>query len=337
MTNVLLIATGNFAQVLCATPSLSILKKNLPQAQVTVLTNKPDIFKNNPNVEQTLRPQTFLLTLKKIRRENFDLAVMFTPSFSMALMLFLCRIKKRLAPQNFYTPLFMTDTPKLPPPQSAHKAKLWTQILAPLFIFSFPAGQVLHVSKKEDEWASKYLYDIGILPKDAFICIHPASPNKFLNWPKQKYAQLIDKIQIKYPTLKILLICSDKKGFSVANEIYWRSIKKPFIIREEIGLSNFIAVLNRAQIIISNYSAPAHIASALGKPAIAFYPALESDKIIKPFDQCVRVLEPETEKCKKCKGNLCHNPCLDNISLQQTQNTFDTIVEDILNPRKNVF
>ena len=336
MNNILLISTGTIAEVLAITPALSVLKRNFPAADIAVLTDRPDIFKNNPSVKEVIEPQSFFQLLKKVKSLKPDLAILFTPSPKYAALIAAAKIKKRIAAHNILTDIFMTSAVKSALPHGEHKAKLNIELLNPLFIFAFPATPGLYVSKKENEWAKKYLSDIGILPNDKFVCINPGSPRTHLNWPKQSYATLIDNIAVNYPTLKVLLICNGKSEVSTANEIYWRAIRKPFILREMLPLNNFISLLNRASVVISNYSAPSHIAAALGKPTITFYPALESSLIIKPYPGTAHVLEPKKEKCKKCKDKECLQYCMRDISVTQTQEVFDKMVAGIIKQKKGV-
>jgi len=336
VNNILLISTGTIAEVLSVTPALCVLKRNFPAADIVVLTNRSDIFKNNPSVSEIIEPQSFFQLLKKVKTYKFDLAILFTPSFKYSLLMLFAKIAKRIAAHNFYTDNLMTNPVKHTLPEGTHKAKLNMELLSPLFVFSFPATPVLYVSMKENEWAKKYLSDIGILPNDKFICINPGSPRTHLNWPKQNYANLIDDIAVKYPTVKVLLICNGKSEVSTANEIYWRSIRKPFILREMLPLSNFISLLNRAAIVISNYSAPAHIAAALGKQVITFYPALDSSFIIKPYPGTATVLEPKKEKCKKCRDKECLQYCMRDISVAQTEEVFDKMIAGVIKQKKGV-
>jgi len=332
--NILLISTGTVAEVLAATPQLCVLKRNFPEADITVLTDKADILKNNPCVKETFPPSAFLPLVKKIKAGDFDLAILCNKSLKYALALFLAKVKKRIAAQNVLTDSLMTDPVKIDLPHGSHKVNINLELLKPLFVFSFPATPVLYVSKKENEWAKKYLSDAGILPSDKVVCINPGSPKTHLNWPKQNYATLIDNIAVKYPTVKVVLICNGRSEVSTANEIYWRSIRKPYILREPLPLINFISIINRADIVISNYSAPSHIAAALGKKTITFYPALESSELIKPYPGTACILEPARAKCKKCRGKECLEYCMRGISVAQTEEVFDKMIEEILKQKK---
>lgn len=333
MNNILLICFGKISEVLSVTPAISVLKRNFPFAKITVLTNKEDILKNNSAVKEIIKPQSFTANLKNIKAQKYDMAIIFKPSFKYSLITALAGISKRISITNFYNKFLMTNP--VPPASDIYKQN--TDLLSPLFIYSFPAKPILYVSKKENEWAKKYLSDIGILPSDKFVCINPASPKQHLNWPKEKYAALIDNIGMKYPTVKILLTATTKKEMSASNEIYWRSIRKPFILRETLPLNNFISILSRASIVISNYSAPSHISAALGKPTISFYPALEGNSLLKPYPGTAYIMEPSRPKCKECKDNFCVQYCLSDISLSQTEAVFDKIITDILKERKGVF
>ncbi len=332
MNRILLICRGNTPQTLAVTPALTILKRNFPKAHITVLApqERTDIFKNNPSVSEVWSFAPFTALLKQIRAGKFNLVILFTPTFKTALLTLLGAIPKRIAPHNFYTDNLVTNAVKINPDLQKPLHQKYIDLLAPLFIYTVPLTPKLYVSKKEDEWAQKYLQDIGILPREKFVCINPSSPSEHLNWPKENYAAFIDKITMEYPSLKVALICHTKKEINTAQEIYWRSIRKPYILREDFSLNNFISILNRSSVVISNYSAPSHIAAALGKPVIAFFPSLQNDDILKPYGPNVTVLEPAREKCLKCDVNHCFNYCLTDIGMDKALSAFDLVAKRIV-------
>ncbi|MDR0953197.1 MAG: glycosyltransferase family 9 protein [Elusimicrobiota bacterium] len=292
MKKILLITFGNIAQNLAATPAISVLKRNFPKADITVLTDKSYIFANNPYVEETILSQTFSKEFRTIKDAGYDLAVLFNTSFKYSLLLFLAGVKKRLAPSSRLTNLFINNPVKID--EAKTKAEQNISLLSPLFIYSFPSGPMLNVPKKADEEAKKYLSDAGILPSDKFILMCPSGQGDD-NWPKDKYAALIDALALKFPTVKILLIGKTKKDISAANEIYWRSIRKPLVAREQLTLEKFTALLNRSALVVSNYKAPSHLASALGKAVIAFIPNDTKKNILKPYGSDTILMEAKEE------------------------------------------
>lgn len=332
MNRILLICRGNTSQTLAVTPALTILRRNFPKAHITVLASQErvDIFKNNPSVDEVWPFAPFGAQLKQIKAGKFNLAVLFTPTFKMALLTLLGGVQKRIAPHNFYTDNLVTTAVKINPDPQTPLHQKYVELLAPLFVFTVKLTPKLYVSKRDDDWAQKYLQNIGILPREKFVCINPSSPSEHLNWPKENYAAFIDKITTEYPSLKVVLICHTKKEINTAQEIYWRSIRKPYILRDTFSLTNFISILNRAAVVVSNYSAPSHIAAALGKPVIAFFPSLEDSNILKPYGTDVTVLEPQREKCLNCDPKNCFNYCLKDIGVDKALTAFDKTAKKII-------
>jgi ADP-heptose:LPS heptosyltransferase len=83
------------------------------------------------------------------------------------------------------------------------------------------------------------------------------------------------------------------------------------------SLSGMISLINMAEIFVSNSTGPIHIAAALNKYTVGFYPKLLacSAKRWGPYSQNSVVFTPERE-CKDCDREQCSNiDCMNSINM----------------------
>lgn len=268
-----------------------------------------------------------------LKEEKFDLLILTRPSLKYALTAFAAGVKKRIMPYNFYTSV-LADTPvKTEPGQKAQER--FIALLKPLFIYSFPAERKIFINKQEDAQAVQILKEAGLEEKAKFVCLFPGAKRAHLNCGKEFYAKLNDKIALKHKNLKLLLIAAEKEDSHTVNEIFWRSIKKPAIIRQAPGEALLSAVIARSQGVIGGCGLPAHLAAALGKKSIVFAP-LKAEEFF-DIPPCTALIKPKTQKCEGSCLKNCRAFCLKNVTLTQSLEVFDKIFTQKNSPKKGIF
>ena len=334
MNNILLICTDTPERTLALTPALSILKRNFPRAQISVISDYPGLFKNNSAVFRALPVMGIGKLYALLKEEKYDLLILTKPIFKYAFAAFAAGIKRRIMPYSALTALFAGTSVKVDgktKPQDINIA-----LLKPLFIYLFPAKSQLFVDKTEDAAALDLLKEVGISAKDKFVCIFPGAKAPHLNCGKEFYAKLNDKTAIKHQELKILFIATDKQSSHTVNEIFWLTIKKPAVIRTAPDISILSAVIARSEGIIGNCGLPAHLAAALGKKAIVFAP-LKAEDFLEMPSPVSALIKPKAQQCEgSCLGD-CRAFCLKEISLTQTCEVFDTIFAQKSKKNKGIF
>lgn len=322
MNNILLICPDTPENIISLTPSLSILKRNFPLAKISVCSPCPWFFKNNPSVNAALPLMGFRALYHLLKEEKYDLFILTKPNFKYALAAFLARIPKRIAPHNFYTSILSNTPVKIEEKAKAQEINL--NLLKPLFIFSFPAKTQLFTSKQEDSAAGQSLELCGITEKDKFVCVFPGAKKPHLNASKDFYGKLIDKVHLNRKDLKILLIAAQKEEFHTVNEIFWRCIKKPAVIRQAPSPEDLTALIKRSEGICGAAALPAHIAAALGKKSIIFAPFKAEDSLCMPPASSA-IIRPKKTHCAGLCAKECPTNCLKELSATQAFEVFDKI------------
>jgi ADP-heptose:LPS heptosyltransferase len=93
-------------------------------------------------------------------------------------------------------------------------------------------------------------------------------------WPKENFGSLAKKLRLTYPQKTILLIgAANEKDW--VNEIHQKldneTGKKVFNVAGLFSLGELFAVIDSAEVIITNDTGPMHISFSLGRPTISLF------------------------------------------------------------------
>lgn len=133
-------------------------------------------------------------------------------------------------------------------------------------------------------------------------------------WPSTHFAQLAKTILLTHPNVQIVLLGSGKDK-AVCEEIA--------AITPEVhdfsgitSLSEAIALIARADAMVSNDSGLLHIASALNRPIVAIYGPTDPDHA-PPFSDVAQSLSLRLD-CAPCRQRECplgHHNCMQNLTV----------------------
>lgn len=128
----------------------------------------------------------------------------------------------------------------------------------------------LTVSDKRKEAALEILRNKGADLTKKIIAFCPGSTNsRAKRWHAESYAALNDKLQAAQ-NASIFLIGS-KEEIEVSRDVAEKSLLKPIILTGETTLSELTAILSVCDLLVSNDTGPAHIASAFGTKTLAIF------------------------------------------------------------------
>lgn len=139
-----------------------------------------------------------------------------------------------------------------------------------------------------------------------FIVISPGSKWETKRWPKENFKELIKAILNFYPKYKIVLT-GDKNDEKILT--YLEKIEdKRIISLKNINLEELMFVLKRTSLLVTNDSAPTHIASSFNVPVITIFGPTIKNFGFYPFNKNGVVVENKNVKCRPC-GMHGHKKC----------------------------
>jgi ADP-heptose:LPS heptosyltransferase len=275
---------GDFALIL---PAVASLKKNIPNSKIVCLVSK--------NVEELAQQCKFIdevIVDKKIKdlylqlkKYKFDLAISFFSTFRIGYLLKKLNIPLRLAPktklaQIFYNHKIYQKRSKSKKPEYEYNIDLIYEVF-----------KIMNITDIEEMSLGPYLnYDYGMVAKNriSFINEYNLNPDKkiiFLHpgtGGSSKGLSLNDFENIcrglrKFDDYNFLVHCSIEEEqiaknlkISVNNEVTIR------VIEPKKSILNMIKNISICDIFIAGSTGPLHVAGALNKRTIGFYPKKKS-------------------------------------------------------------
>jgi len=299
-------------------PALRELRRSLPGAHITLATRPwaKELFADAGFLNDLLiydRPRPWSAVKQSVawRRGNFDLAVLFPNAFEAALIPALARVPFRIGYATDGRSRLLTNP--LPVPEwrsSKHEVFYYLNIVAELEralvgtkqIKDGPLDPSLHISELRQSEALHLLRAHGLREGRALVALCPGSINsRAKRWPAERYGALADSL-INELNAEVLLIGSADE-LEVSQEVSRRMRNKPIMMTGKTSLAQVIAVLSLVDLLVTNDTGPAHIASALGRPTLVIF-GPTNPLTTRPFSPVAEIMRHAPD-CAPCMLRDC--------------------------------
>lgn len=318
---ILVLQTAFLGDVILSTPLIRALKQLYPIAQLDVLTIPETgiIFKENPYVDEIIyfykrsivkKVFSFINLIFKIRQKKYDLAISIQSSATSSLLLVLGGVPERLGftRQKFVT-LSVEHTKGL------HKIQKILRLLEPLTDQKFDMQTEIFWSEKEEEKSNQVLGKFKNHNKH-IVGIAPGSIWNTKRWIKEYYAELVKLLEQE--NIQIILI-GGKDDFELCEFI--RDDSSALNVAGSLSILESAAIIEKLDLLITNDSAPLHIANAVKTDVIAIFGPTVQGLGFYPFRKNDTVIEVDLD-CRPCgshggkKCPLGHHNCMKLITAE---------------------
>ncbi len=344
--NLLIVRTDRIGDVVLSLPLAGIIKNHFPDCKITYLVRDytKDLIKGHKYIDDviTLKESRgkpfFFSNLKIISKYNFDYTIISYPNFLIALIIFFSGISERIGTGfRWYSFLFNRKVFVHRKYASKHEAEFNVDLLKELNIFEeISPSHVsfnLPLTDLDKNEAKQFLLSKEIKKDKPIIIIHPGSGNSSVDLPKEKFKELINLITSKLDAHVIITGNVAEKG--LCNDLIISDKIKTFA--GELSLRQLTSIINESDIFISNSTGPLHIATALNKYVIGFYPKILacSAKRWGPYSDKSLVFEPEIN-CYSCTLRKCNKlNCMSSINMADVFANIFNIFESIVKNGEN--
>jgi heptosyltransferase-2 len=299
-------------------PALRELRRLFPEAHITLSTRPwaqglfADVdFIDDLQVHDDADLLSLLGQVREWRKRRFDLAILFPNSFAAALVAFLARVPIRIGYATDRRQSLLTHPLLVPEWRgSKHEVFYYMQLIAELewqvkheqtFLETQPDAS-LEVAESRQTAALEFLQQKGVQEGRKLVALCPGSINsRAKRWPADRYAALADRL-VDDLNAQILLIGSADES-KVSQEVSGAMHNKPVTLTGETDLAQLIAILSRVNLLVTNDTGPAHIASALGRPTLVIFGPTNplTTRPFSPYGEIVR----EPPDCAPCMLRDC--------------------------------
>ncbi len=312
-----------FGDAVLLTPALRALRAHFPAGELHLLVPEEiaPIFNHLPWLDRLWRmprergrarfSQSWPI-IRALRRERFDRSVDFTGNDRGAILSFLVGARQRLgllSPGGFLGRRFCYSQCAAPAPLTQHESLRLTHVLSAWNIAPpFSPELEIHADPALDALAA------ALLPERTILC-HMASSQPNRQWPVQHWAAFY---QLAAATGRRLAFttATGAREQSLINELKKIAPDAP-TLPVVPDLSQFLALLKRAEAFISGDTGPLHFAAGLGVPTISLF-GPSSPARWAPVGERHRILTGSLCSCG-AGASICQsaNFCLAAISPEQ--------------------
>ncbi|MGH8630237.1 MAG: glycosyltransferase family 9 protein, partial [Candidatus Acidiferrales bacterium] len=328
----LIIRLRSLGDALLLTPALRALKQWRPDLRLSVLmySRFAPILEGNPDIEELLTldpegpaaPLAIARALDDVRRPRFAVCINLHGGTLSALLARASGAPHRLAFGHFRFPSVYTarapDVRRFFGRERVHSVE-WQMGL--FYWAGLPPAEIppLRVFPQQAAKASvtRKLAAHGLEPGQPYAVVHPISRIPTQDWPAERYAALGRVLE--EAGLTPVFHCGP--GEEAKLDAIERAASGP--VRQMRGLSipELVALIEGAALFVGVDSGPAHIAAALGRPAVVLFGSMDSN-IWRPWKAPHEIVQ-NYYACNPCKGDRCYAfaqpECILSISVEQVR------------------
>jgi lipopolysaccharide heptosyltransferase II len=322
--------------VLMTTPAMRALKSTLPGRSLTLLTSSAgaDVAPFIPEVDDVISYEAPWLKattarasgdpdrtmIDRLRADRFDGAVIFTvysqSALPGALLCYLSDIPLRLAHCRENPYLLLTDwiVESEPDRLIRHEAQRQLDLVASIGATTGDRRLSFLVPEEARVAVARLLAGEGVNTTSPWVVVHPGASAPSRRYSARGYAAVADRL-IRDMGWQVVFTGSAVEVGLVA-EITSMMAEPAVSVAGRLGLAELGALIDAAPVIVSNNTAPVHIAAAVGTPVVDVY-ALTNPQHT-PWEVENRVLSHDVP-CKFCYKSMCpegHHNCLELVSPQ---------------------
>jgi lipopolysaccharide heptosyltransferase II len=329
--SILLIRLDHLGDVLLTTPAIRSLKKQFPQARVTVLVKEWsfEAIKNNPRIDNIIvfnsfwtiasnegrRPEGvggIYRLIRLLRKEHFDVAIDFKGDIRNIAIAYLSGAKRRISYAVRGGGFLLTDI--VPYEPDIHEIEKNMKLLVPLGIDSDGVQEMeLFFADEDMARVDHILNHKGIDLSRRAIALHYGGASKFKRWDLEKFVALAERIA-ENNCFNILIFGGPfERPFEREDLQLLERPEKGIFLMPDMTICQMAAAFRKCHLLVCNDSGPMHVGLAVDTPTVAIfgptYPqrfgpkGLEKNRVVNSRLPCSPCWHPD--KPIGCTERIC--------------------------------
>ena len=308
-------------------PALAALDRRFPLAEIAVLA-KPwvaGLFAGQAAVDRIVEyraegshrglPGRWALA-RELRRERFDLVLLFPNSLDAAIVPWLARVPRRVGyGTDGRGPLLTQGVAQSGRSAERHQVFRYLDLVRALGADGEAIPQIM-VDAEAVRAADRLLLDHGVEAGEACVAVNPGSIyGSAKRWSAERFAAVADALAESHRA-RILLIGSARE-WDVLEAVAGQMRRTPIRLGGRTDLATLAGVLKRVRLLLSNDTGAMHLAAAVGTPVLAVFGPTDADATgpLGPDSRVVR----EPVPCSPCLLRECpiDHRCMVGVGIAQ--------------------
>ncbi|MFZ1731114.1 MAG: glycosyltransferase family 9 protein [Bacteroidota bacterium] len=301
---------SGIGDVLWTTPLLSNLRLAYPDAHIAYVVRSASAFvlENNPDIDEIIRFEDESLAyqfgfLRRLRKRRFDLSIDLICSPATAIQSVVSGARVRIGFDFRLREKLYTHRLSAREANHGHEVEFNLFVLRHMDIPERSRSLVWRVSEAERVQAAGQWQELGLPDNGQVIALIPTGGYPSKKWPLGHWQQLVTDSRLDH--LRFLVFWGSEAERQDAEEI--TRVSSRAVAAPRGNLREAAALMDRCAAAIGNDSGPTHIATALGKPVIAFY-GPSDPKSQGPWSDRATVLRIDDVENRCCRRLDCPDP-----------------------------
>jgi heptosyltransferase-2 len=319
--------------VMCE-PALRGLRRLFPDAQIALLV-KPavaDLFTGHPALTRVLTYDSKgchaglfgkWALAEQLRRQSFDLALLFQNAFEAAFLTFLAGVPRRYGYATDGRSLLLSNPVAVPDRRAlTHQVRYYWDLLKPLGLTGDPPAPELVVSPEEEQAMAERLAQGGLTANDVVVGINPGSTyGGAKRWLPERYAEATERLcrtLRESRNQQVGVVIFGAKGEErLGREIAARLSSPSLVLSGATTIRELMAALKRCAMLLTNDTGPMHIASAFQVPLVAIFGPTDW-RTTSPFGSAHAIVRQPVD-CAPCLLRECpiDHRCMTRVTVDQ--------------------
>ena len=319
--------------VMCE-PALRGLRSLFPDAHITLLV-KPavvELFAGHPALTRVLTYDTKgrhaglsgKWTLAgQLRRQGFDLAVLFQNAFEAAFLTFLAGVPRRYGYATDGRSLLLSDPVAAPDRRTlVHQVRYYWDLLKPLGLTGDPPAPELVVFPEEEQAMAGRFAQGGLTATDVVVGINPGSTyGEAKRWLPERFADVTERLCRtirESPGQHVSVVIFGAKGEErLGQEIAARLSSRSLVLSGATTIRELMAAVKRCRVLLTNDTGPMHMAAAFQVPVVAIFGPTDW-RTTSPFGSAHAIVRQPVD-CAPCLLRECpiDHRCMTRVTVDQ--------------------
>ncbi|MCO6429731.1 MAG: glycosyltransferase family 9 protein [Deltaproteobacteria bacterium] len=318
---ILLVRLDNIGDVIMIGPAVRALRAYLKDVHITLMASPAGRLAAPlvPGIDATITERTIwqdmsgeltmdkkreLAQAKRIRKGNFDAAIIFT-SFSQspyppAFACYLAGIPVRIAQSKEFGGGVLTHWIR-PPADELHQVDRNLHLLESLGLPSKGRDLQVSLSRRSESNAEKLLRRAKVKLSEEFVAVVPGASCQAREYPIERFVRIAGRLA--RDGIQVVLLGSAKERVRLQAE---EGLSSPLIhnLAGFTGVGEFAAIISKASLVFANDSSAMHLADAFGRPSVVLFSGTDRESQWQPrFSRSV-LLRKHTD-CAPCYRMKC--------------------------------
>lgn len=277
---ILIRANNWIGDVVLISPAVRAIREHFREARIAILAKRwvLDTLRGHPYYDDLIefdddgahRGAAGLLRLAAaLRRERFDLAVLFQKAFEAALVAFLGGARRRIGHATDARSALLTDPLPLPAPDT-HHLEVFLGIARALGCPIPDPNPIFHIEAREARAAADLLDGAGLGVHAPLVALHPGASKAPRAWHAERFGLLARRL-IEGAGARVLLLGGPGDA-DLLRQVASGAPPSGILLPDPVpSIRLTAALMARCHLFIGNDSGPMHLAAAVGVPTLGIF------------------------------------------------------------------